>query len=187
MNDVYRIVVCGPMSEKFLVDVDGVEFVLSSNARAYLVSELQRVAPIFAGLPVFLEHTEGADRSRLVMGQKGRVGRLTRAWWAPEEREIRGELEVTSDYWRRVFATAAGRHEWAFSWDVDTSGPIAKSGLGVNLQITRLFSVDLVPVEHCAFGGRFADMTFTEELLQAKEDHFDYMLELQRKEQHAEK
>lgn len=161
-QDKFEIVVCGPWAPEFIYDA-GEELVISGNATAYRATELQRVAPLFRGLPVFWRHVEGRATTRLVMGDKGKVGRLLESWWAPDEREIRAILDVTSPTWGIEFQTPENRWRYGFSMNVDIRGWEA-GGLDIAAQITRVYGVDLV--ERAAMAGRFADAPpFDEERL----------------------
>ena len=168
----WDIVVSGPFAPAFLIDTgEHGEAIMSSNGRAYPTSELERVAPFFSGQPVFWRHVYGGpirQRSRLVLGSKGRVGHLANAWWHEEKREIRAELVVVSEHWLEVFSQDEERHKYGFSMDVNATGKVVR-GLDVTWSITRVFSVDMEERRWCAMGGRFLDApTLTEEQIQEK-------------------
>jgi hypothetical protein len=171
MNDSWDIVVAGPVADFALVSTDYGEAVMSTNGRAWPVAELERSAPAFAGLPAFYKHVrkKGLDRTRLLIGDEARVGRLTRAWWHEEARQIRATLLVTSPHWLDVFSQDDERHRYGFSMDVDIRAKTVR-GLSVVRTITRLYSVDLVRWPAC--GGHFlgAPALSEERVLEEQDD-----------------
>jgi len=173
----YEIVVAAPMAKAFHHSGEYGEFIASSNAVLYPVDELKRVAPFFAGRPIFHKHdgTEVNMRTRLLNSQT-RVGHLAKAWWNEDERAIFGELVVTSDYWREMFSEDAMRWKYGFSMDINILSSTAENGLDIVTKITSVFSVDMVDWPTQACGGRFADAPpLTDEQLAEQVEHLEYM------------
>lgn len=160
---VWDVTLIGPDKPEDLLTIEGREYVLSKNGRAYSVEALRNSAPIWEGIKVYDNHLTDAEfeqRGRMRSVGKEWLGSITNVRFDEPSRCLRGQLHVVDKAIQEKLLEAHAQGVLnTIGLSIDTEphyGDRPIEYAGMSLPVVEIFhrvhSVDLVAEP--AAGGR---------------------------------